>query len=144
MNLKIYFLRHGETEASQSGTYCGSLEVDLTPEGYQMADDFAEAYKDLPWKSVFASPMHRTLVTAKPLCDALGIEMKLRDGLKEIAYGKWEGKMPEEVDRDFHDDYVRWIPDGVRRQEEKKESILRVEVLKLSMKSNALAAGEMF
>jgi probable phosphoglycerate mutase len=111
MNLKIYFLRHGETESSQSGTYCGSLDVDLTPEGYQMAEDFAAAYKDLPWKSVFASPMHRTLVTAKPLCDPLGIEIKLRDGLKEIAYGQWEGKLPEEVDRDFHDDYVRWLAD---------------------------------
>jgi probable phosphoglycerate mutase len=76
-----------------------------------MAEDFATAYQSLPWKAVFASPLHRTVATAKPLCDRLGIEIQLRDGLKEIAYGKWEGKTPEEVDRDFHDEYVRWLAD---------------------------------
>jgi len=37
--------------------------------------------------------------------------MQLRDGLKEIAYGQWEGKTPEEVNRQFHDEYVRWLAD---------------------------------
>jgi len=31
--------------------------------------------------------------------------------LKEIAYGQWEGKTPEEVNRQFHDEYVRWLAD---------------------------------
>ena len=35
--------------------------------------------------------------------------MQLKEGLKEIAYGQWEGKTPEEVNREFHDDYVRWL-----------------------------------
>ena len=37
--------------------------------------------------------------------------MSLKEGLKEIAYGQWEGKTPEEVNREFHDDYVRWLAD---------------------------------
>lgn len=111
MTLKIYFLRHGETTASQTGGYCGILDLDLTPEGYQMAEDFAAAYTNLAWQAVFASPLHRTIATAKPLCTAVGIEMQLRDGLREIAYGKWEGKTPEEVNQTFHDDYVRWLAD---------------------------------
>lgn len=111
MSLTLYFLRHGETTASRKGGYCGTLDVELTPEGKQMAADFATAYKSLPWTAVFVSPMGRTQATAKPLCEAVGIEMQLRDGLKEIAYGKWEGKSPEEVDRDFHDEYIRWLND---------------------------------
>ncbi len=35
--------------------------------------------------------------------------MQVRDGLKEIAYGKWEGETSETVNRDYHDDYVRWL-----------------------------------
>ena len=111
MSLKIYFLRHGETTSSQTGGYCGALDIDLTPEGVRMAESFAAAYKSLPWKAVFASPLRRTVATAKPVCNALGIEMQLRDGLKEIAYGQWEGKTPEEVNREFHDEYVRWLAD---------------------------------
>ncbi len=111
MSLTIYFLRHGETTASQKGGYCGTLDPDLTPEGYQMAEDFADAYKSLPWTAVFSSPLRRAVATAEPLCKAIGIPRQLKEGLKEIAYGQWEGKTPEEVNREFHDTYVRWLAD---------------------------------
>jgi Fructose-2,6-bisphosphatase len=92
MSLKIYFLRHGETVYSKTGCFCGDLDPDLTPEGAKMAEQFAAIYAKLPWNAVYLSPMKRTIATAKPLCDSLGIEMQLRDGLKEIKYGNWEGK----------------------------------------------------
>ena len=109
MSLIIYFLRHGETTASRTGGYCGTIDPDLTPAGYEMAEDFADAYKSLPWAAVFSSPLRRAVATAKPLCEAVGIRMQLKEGLKEIAYGQWEGKTPEDIDREFHDDYVRWL-----------------------------------
>ncbi len=37
--------------------------------------------------------------------------MELRDGLKELYYGKWEGECPETVNEKYHDDYVRWLTD---------------------------------
>ncbi len=111
MGLTLYFLRHGETQASQTGGFCGDLDVDLTTEGFHMARDFAAAYQALPWAAVFCSPLRRSVDTARPLCDAVGLEMQLRDGLKEIAYGRWEGKTPEEVNRQFHDEYVSWLAD---------------------------------
>ena len=111
MSLIIYFMRHGETTASQTGGYCGTLDPDLTPEGYQMAADFADAYKSLPWVAVFSSPLRRAVATAKPLCQAAGIRMQLKEGLREIAFGQWEGKTPEDINREFHDDYVRWLTD---------------------------------
>jgi probable phosphoglycerate mutase len=74
-----------------------------------MAEDFANAYKSLPWVAVFSSPLRRAVATAKPLCEAAGIRMQLKEGLREIAYGQWEGKTPEEVNREFHDTYVRWL-----------------------------------
>jgi broad specificity phosphatase PhoE len=111
MSLTIYFLRHGETDASQIGGYCGTLDPDLTPEGYQMAEDFAAAHKSTPWTAVFSSPLRRAVATAEPLCQAVGIAVQRREGLKEVAYGQWEGKTPEEVYREYHDDYVRWLTD---------------------------------
>jgi broad specificity phosphatase PhoE len=76
-----------------------------------MAEDFADAYKSLPWGAVFSSPLRRAVATAKPLCEAVGIRMQLKEELKEIAFGQWEGKTPEDVDREFHDDSVRWLTD---------------------------------
>ena len=111
MGLILYFLRHGETTASRTGSYCGALDPDLTPKGHEMARDFAAAYRGLALEAVFCSPMKRTQATAQPLCEAVGLTPHLRDGLKEIAYGRWEGKTPEEVNQQFHDDYIRWLAD---------------------------------
>jgi broad specificity phosphatase PhoE len=109
MSLTLYFLRHGETIYSRTGGYCGALDPELTPAGLQMAQAFADAYHTLPWTAVYASPMKRTIATGKPLCDALGMNMQLRDGLKEIAYGEWEGKTNEDVREHYSDMYVRWM-----------------------------------
>jgi probable phosphoglycerate mutase len=74
-----------------------------------MAQALADAYRSRPWVAAYVSPMKRTIATAKPLCDAVGLPMQLRDGLKEIAYGEWEGRTQAEVKDKYHDVYVRWM-----------------------------------
>lgn len=109
MSLKIYFLRHGETTYSKTGGFCGDLDPELTDAGSQMAAQFAATYAKFPWDAVYVSPMKRTIATAKPLCDAVGIEMQLRDGLREIKYGKWEGEIVESVREKYPEEYVNWL-----------------------------------
>lgn len=112
LSLKLYFLRHGQTPFSRDNAFCGAgLDPELTPDGTAMAAAFAAAYQATPWSAVFASPLRRTVATAQPLCAALGLTLELRDDLKEIHYGKWEGQSVETVSRDFHDDYIRWSAD---------------------------------
>ena len=111
MSLNLYLLRHGQTAASRSNVFCGSIDPEITEDGMAMAKGFAAAYKSLPWQAIYASPMKRTIATATPLSEAVKLEIQRRDGLKEINYGKWEGKTVEEVSRDFHDDYLRWTAD---------------------------------
>lgn len=112
MSLNLYFLRHGQTELSREDSFCGSgLDPELTPEGLLMARAFADAYASKPWRAIYSSPLRRTVATAQALCEALSMQMELRDGLKEIAYGEWEGKSKETVERVYHDDYLRWLAD---------------------------------
>lgn len=109
MSLTLYLIRHGETIYSQTGGYCGELDPELTDEGRQMAEAFAMAYRSTPWNAIYVSPMKRTIATARPLCEAIGMEMQLRDGLKEIRYGEWEGKTNEYVKEHYAEDYERWL-----------------------------------
>jgi broad specificity phosphatase PhoE len=51
-----------------------------------MAKAFADAYRSVTWMAIYVSPMKRTIATAQPLCDALGLKMELRPGLEEIHY----------------------------------------------------------
>ena len=108
MGLMLYLLRHGETTFSREGGFCGQIDPELTLAGIQMAEAFAAAYRSVPWTAVYASPLKRTVATAKPLCDAIGLPMRLRDGLMEISYGEWEGRTPEDVKQQHPTDHERW------------------------------------
>lgn len=112
MPLTLYLLRHGETEASRTGGYCGIADIELSAIGREMAEDFAEAYKDHPWAEIYCSPLQRTRATVEPLCRRTGLEPCFRDGLRELEYGEWEGKSAEAVSRDHHGDYLRWLADA--------------------------------
>ena len=108
MSLHLYLLRHGETDFSVSGGFCGDVDAELTESGHKMAERFSLAHKHVKWSAVYCSPMKRTQATAAPLCKAVGIEPLLRDGLKEIRYGLWEGQTLNFVKENYMEDYNRW------------------------------------
>lgn len=111
MTLNLYFLRHGQTASSRGNLFCGSIDPGLTADGEEMAQVFAKAYAKTPWEAIYCSPKERAILTAEPLADALQMKLQLRDGLQEINYGAWEGKDVATVDREYHDDYLRWLAD---------------------------------
>ena len=76
-----------------------------------MATAFAEAYGDVAWRAIYASPLARAIGTALPIADRRSLQIERRDGLAEIDYGVWDGRTAEEVDRAHHDEYVLWSAD---------------------------------
>jgi broad specificity phosphatase PhoE len=112
MSLTIYFLRHGQTELSREDSFCGAgLDPELTEEGMEMARAFTASYCAQPWSAIYSSSMRRCIDTARTLSDATNQKIQVREDLREIAYGKWEGMTKEKVDHEFHDDYVSWLAD---------------------------------
>lgn len=112
MSVTLYFLRHGQTALSRADSFCGSgLDPELTSDGLKMAQAFADAYRASPWRAIYSSSLQRAIATAKPLCDAVGMDLQVREGLNEIGYGRWEGLTREKVDDSFHDEYTSWLAD---------------------------------
>lgn len=109
MVLTLYLIRHGETVYSRSGGFCGDLDPQLTPEGLAMAKAFTDAYKQISWQAIYVSPTQRAIATAQGLCQSAGLEMQIREGLKEIRYGEWEGKTSEYVQQNYAVDYQNWL-----------------------------------
>lgn len=112
MSLKLFFLRHGQTTLSRDNLFCGSgTNPPLTSDGEKMAQAFARKYQTVAWNEIYCSPLDRAVATAAPLSSLVAQQPKLRDELKEIYFGAWEGLTIEEVDRRHHDDHVRWSAD---------------------------------
>ncbi len=100
----LYLLRHGETEFNVEGRYQGQRDSALTDRGRDQARAHGALLKTLiaepeSWR-VVASPLGRTMATARTVCAELGLpdDAIETDGrLKEIAFGAWEGLTPAEI-----------------------------------------------
>ncbi len=110
MSLTVYFLRHGQTILSSSDAFCGSgSDPQLTPEGQQMAEEFAQVYAAKTWAAVYSSTLHRAISTAQPICNTAGMTLQARDELNEIGYGEWEGLTKAEVERTNPIKFQQWL-----------------------------------
>jgi broad specificity phosphatase PhoE len=112
MSLTLYLLRHGQTELSREDNFCGAgLDPELTPQGWEMAQAFTAAYSAKVWSAIYSSNLRRSVAIAQLFSHAVGKKVEVREDLKEIAYGKWEGMTKEMVSKEYHDDYVSWLAD---------------------------------
>ncbi|KAA0023187.1 bifunctional RNase H/acid phosphatase [Antrihabitans cavernicola] len=99
---RLFLLRHGQTELSVHRKYSGRGNPALTELGRNQAALAATrlgAETDIA--AVVSSPLSRALDTAHASAEALGLEVRVLDGLIETDFGDWEGlTFPEAAQRD--------------------------------------------
>jgi len=102
MNHPIYFVRHGETEWNFDGRLQGQLDSPLTEKGQMQADRsgriLAREIADVSGFDIVASPLGRTLETARLALRHVGATPKLDARLAEIDLGQWSGLTLDEVE----------------------------------------------
>jgi alpha-ribazole phosphatase len=113
--LELYFIRHGQTELSRENRFCGSIDPPLSELGVRMAEAFGQAYAHHAWAAVYSSPMLRTKRTAEALTSRVTIPTTFDDGLREVAYGEWEGLRHEDVKERWPEAYEHWARDPASR-----------------------------
>ena len=111
MSTRVYLVRHGATELSAEDRFAGAIDVLLSDEGRDQARRLGARLASEPLSVAFASPMKRTLETARLIVESQGLEVHPVDGLREIAHGRWEGKTRREVEREFSEEYLRYEHD---------------------------------
>jgi broad specificity phosphatase PhoE len=111
MTTRLLFVRHGATTLSAEDRFAGSTNVELSAEGRHQAECLALRLADEKLAAVYASPLGRTVHTAQILATPHGLTPELRDGLREIDHGHWEGRTREEVSSLFDAEYQAWEAD---------------------------------
>ncbi|HJW14799.1 MAG TPA: histidine phosphatase family protein [Thermoanaerobaculia bacterium] len=111
MTTRIYLVRHGATLLAAENAFAGQTDVALSEEGREQARKLAARLSGEPIAAFYASPMGRTMETARILAAPHGLEILPRDGLREVSHGHWEGRKRAEVERLFPEEYARWEAD---------------------------------
>lgn len=104
-------VRHGSTVASAEDRFAGATDVELSDEGREQARRLADRLSGEKITAVYASPMGRTVETARILAAPHNLEVQIRDGLREINHGHWEQMTAREVEEKFPKEAAEWEKD---------------------------------
>ncbi len=107
MSKEIFLLRHGDT--GKNGCYIGSTDVPLSPLGLQQVRSTARALRTKNVTKVFCSPMLRCRQTWAEL--DMSIPGQVNDLLKEVDFGRWEGKTFAEIAASDAEAVTEWTKD---------------------------------
>jgi probable phosphoglycerate mutase len=139
---RIYLVRHGATPLLAEDRFAGTTNVPLSDEGREQVRSLAQRLASQPIAAFYASPMDRTVETAAILAEPHGLEVRPREGLKEINHGRWEGMARREVERRFPEEYARWETDPFSYAPEGGESGLAVTARALPTLLDIVGAHE--
>ncbi|KVN20994.1 histidine phosphatase family protein [Burkholderia stagnalis] len=110
---QILFIRHGETAWNRIKRIQGHIDIPLADTGLAQAQRLAarlacEARDGAGIDAIYSSDLMRAQQTAQPAADALGLPLVLREGLRERAYGVFQGHDSTEIEARFPDAYAAW------------------------------------
>lgn len=123
---RMFLVRHGATSRTAEDRFSGDAGVDLSEEGREQVRALAERLRLCPIDAVYASPLSRTRQTAEIIAERRPLPIAMRDGLREIGHGHWEGLSRREVEARFPDEYSAWEEDPFTYAPEGGESGLSV------------------
>jgi probable phosphoglycerate mutase len=108
---RLLLVRHGATTAIEEGRFSGSSGAELSEEGRWQAARLGERLAPLGLTAIYASPLSRALDTPRNKGTHCKLEPIVRDGLREIGHGHWEGMKRLDVERQFPDEYAAYDAD---------------------------------
>ncbi len=95
MALRLYLIRHGETEWSLSGQHSGRADISLTSHGEDEARTVGQRLRNIPFAHVLTSPLPRAQQTCA--LAALGPTPRIAADLAEWDNGDDEGRTSAEI-----------------------------------------------
>ena len=108
---RVFLVRHGATVLTAEDRFAGATDVLLADEGREQARRLSARLAREKMSAVYASPLARTVETARILATPHGLGVQTRDGLREISHGRWEQLTRHEVEDRFPDEMTAWDED---------------------------------
>ncbi|MDF2533550.1 MAG: putative phosphoglycerate mutase family protein [Clostridia bacterium] len=121
--IKVYLVRHGETEYNKKGCYYGWTDCGLAEEGIEQSKALGKTFKDIPYDVMLSSDLKRAIETANIINDD-SVELKLDRRLRELNFGQWEGKSYKEVAIEYTEHWNLWVEDFENAEPTEGESFV--------------------
>lgn len=89
--MRIYFVRHGQTEWNRMKKLQGQADLPLNEQGIRDAKRAAGILREISFDAIYCSPLTRAAETARIIGAYQTAKVLVEPQLIEIAYGAYEG-----------------------------------------------------
>lgn len=110
-NRELILVRHGETLHNVNRITQGWSDSELSERGREQVLRLAERIRAMQPTALYSSPLGRAMSTARAIADATGLEIVQLDDLREMNYGRWEGRAFLDIRVEEEELYRRFIAD---------------------------------
>ncbi|AOF18736.1 TPA: adenosylcobalamin/alpha-ribazole phosphatase [Yersinia enterocolitica] len=109
--MRLFLVRHGQTEANLRGVFCGLTDLALTPLGVEQAGDVASWLADVAFADGVSSQLLRARHTADIVLAGHPLNADINDQLNEMNFGEWEMRHHHDLQREDPDAWAAWVTD---------------------------------
>ena len=115
ISTRIVAIRHGETAWNASTRIQGHTDIPLNDHGQRQAQLLAQALTQSdPIDAIYSSDLQRALATAQALAHQTGARLVTHVGLRERAFGDFEGRSFAQIEQEMPEQAQLWrtrVPD---------------------------------
>lgn len=126
--MKVWLVRHGQTDWNLAGRIQGQTDTELNDAGRAQAHQLGEsllAESRIP-KAVYSSPQKRALETAEIVGGYFRLKPTPVEDFREIFSGSWEGLTWEEIQGRWPEEYAYYMKDRYSHRQMDGESLKSV------------------
>jgi len=115
-SLRLVLIRHGETYWNEERRIQGGgSDIELNEVGMKQTARLASFLKDENIDRVVSSPMKRALVMAQAIAKEHELPVEVKEGLREIEVGEFEGLPLSRLSGSFSQLLMKWWEGGIRK-----------------------------
>ena len=103
--MKVYLVRHGESEANAKKLHCGHGQFPLTEKGEKEAENVGKLLRGIKFDKVYSSDLVRANTTGKIALPEYEIEQLSL--IREISVGSIAGKNRDELEKELGEPLIR-------------------------------------
>lgn len=111
---RIYLIRHGQVKGYEEIRVYGHTDVELTDVGILQMEALSERLRYAPISAIYTSDLERAHIGAKIIARYHDVPIHVRESLREIYFGDWEGMPLNEIERLF--------PEELKKREQDLEN----------------------
>ena len=142
---RVIAVRHGETAWNVDTRIQGQLDIGLNDTGLWQAGRVARALEEEPIAAIYASDLARAWQTAQAIAQPRGMGVAADPGLRERAFGQFEGRTFADIDASLPAQARLWRTRDPEFAPEGGESLLtfKARVTGTAARLAALHPGEL-